>query len=78
MCIFIDFPMLGFKIMLWIPKFLAQIGRSVHDIESSVATESSVFVPGFYRGLQFSIATCSLSFFLDSVAIDFDNVAIAF
>ena len=48
------------------------------DIESSVATDSSVFAPGFYHGLQFSVATCSLSFFLDSVAIDFDNVAIAF
>ena len=48
------------------------------DIESSVAIGSSVFVAGFCRSLQFSIATCSLSFFLDYVMIDFDNVATKF
>ena len=57
-----------FKTMLWIPKFLAQLGRSV-------ATESSVFVIDFCRSLQFSVPTCSLGFFLDYVAKDFDNVA---
>ena len=44
------------------------------DIESSIAIEFSVFVVGLCRSMQFSVATCSLGFFLDSVTIDFDNV----
>ena len=48
------------------------------DIESSVAIEFLVFVAGLYCSMQSSIVTCSLSSFLDSVAIDFDNVATKF
>ena len=49
-----------------------------HDIESFVATESLVFVVGLYRSFQYYVATYFLSFFLDSIAIDFDNVATEF
>ena len=45
-----------------------------HDIKSSIATEFSVFVTGLCRSMQFSVTTCSLGFFLDSITIDFDNV----
>ena len=48
------------------------------DIESYVMIEFSVFVAGLYRSMQSSVATCSLSSFLDSVAIDFDNVGTKF
>ena len=44
------------------------------DIESSIATESLIFVAGFCRSLLFPVTTCSLSFYLDFVATDFDNV----
>ena len=44
------------------------------DIESFVAIEFSVFVNGLYHSMQSSVATCSLSSFLDSFVIDFDNV----
>ena len=73
MRLFIDFPMLGRTsiIALWIAKILVQIGRSV-------ATKFSVFVAGLYRSMQFSVTTCSLGFFLDSVTTGFDNVAIEF
>ena len=46
------------------------------DIESFVTIESLVFVVGFCRNLQFFFVTYSLSFFLDSITIDFNNVAI--
>ena len=49
-----------------------------HDLESYVATEFSVFVVGLCRSMQSSIATCSLSSFLDSIATDFDNVVTKF
>ena len=49
-----------------------------HDIESSVATEFSVFVAGLYCSMQFSTATYSLGLFLDYVATYFDNVATNF
>ena len=45
-----------------------------HDIESSVVIEFSVFVAGLYRSMQTSIGTYSLGLFLDSIAINFDNV----
>ena len=48
------------------------------DIESSVATEFSVFVAGLCHSMQSFVATCSLSSFLNYVATDFDNVAIEF
>ena len=48
------------------------------DIESSIVTESSVFVASFCRNLQFSFATYSLSFFLDYVATNFDNIVTEF
>ena len=48
------------------------------DIESSFTTEFSVFVTGLRHNMHFSVVTCSLGFFLDSVAIDFDNVATEF
>ena len=44
------------------------------DIESSVATEFLVFVAGLCRSMQSYVATCSLRSFLDSVAIDIENV----
>ena len=55
---FIDFPMLGRTslITLWIPKILAQI---------------SVFVAGLCRSMQSSVATYSLSSFLNSVSKKF-------
>ena len=43
------------------------------DLESSVTTEFSVFGLGLFRSMQSYVATCSLSSFLDSVAIDFDK-----
>ena len=49
-----------------------------HNKESSIATESLVFVTGFYRNMQFSITTGSMSFLFDSVATYFNNVAIEF
>ena len=48
------------------------------NIGSSVAVEFSFFVVGLSRSMQSSIGTCSLSFFLDSVATDFNNVAAEF
>ena len=48
------------------------------NIESSVATEFSVFVASLYRSMQSFVTTCSLSSFLNSVMTDFDNVAIEF
>ena len=60
------------------PQILSLIWLLYRDIESYVATESSVFVTGFYRSIQFFVATYSLSLFLGSVATDFDNVAIEF
>ena len=45
------------------------------NIESSVATELSVFVAGLCHSMQSSVATFSLGLFLDYVATDFDNVA---
>ena len=45
------------------------------DIKSSVVIEFSVFVVGLCHSMQSSVATCSLGLFLDSVTIDFDNVA---
>ena len=45
------------------------------DIESFVVTEFSIFVVGLYRSMQSSVATGSLSSFLDSFTTDFDNVA---
>ena len=44
------------------------------DIESSIAIESLVFVVAFVATCNFSVAIGSLSFFLDSVTTDFDNV----
>ena len=44
------------------------------NIESYVTTEFSVFVADLCCSMQSSVATCSLSYFLDSVATDFDNV----
>ena len=49
-----------------------------HDLESSIAIEFSVFVADFCRCLLFLVTTCFLSFYLDSVAIDFDNVTTLF
>ena len=60
------------------PQIYGPIWSLYHDIETFVATESLVFFVGFYRSMQFSVATGSLSFFLDSVVIDFDNVATEF
>ena len=48
------------------------------DIENSVVTEFSVFVASLCRSMQSFVATCSLSSFLDYVAIDFDNVVTKF
>ena len=48
------------------------------DLESFDATDFSVFVVVLCRSMQSSIATCSLSSFLNSVATDFDNVATKF
>ena len=48
------------------------------DIESFIATEFLVFVASLYRSLFFSVATYSLSFLLDYVATDFDNVVTRF
>ena len=48
------------------------------DIVSFVATEFSVFVVGLCRIMQSSVATCSLSSFLNPVMTDFDNVATEF
>ena len=45
------------------------------DIESSIVIEFSIFVAGLCRSMQFSVATCSLGFFLDSIATGFDNVS---
>ena len=48
------------------------------DIESYVTTEFSVFVAGLCRSMKFYVSTCSLGFFLDYVATDFDNAATEF
>ena len=53
------------------PKNFGPNWSLCRDIESSVATEFSVFVAGLCRSMQFFVATCSLGFFLDSVAIKF-------
>ena len=44
------------------------------DIESFVATEFLVCVAGLCCSMHFSVANCSLGFFLDFVATDFDNI----
>ena len=62
------------KIALWIPKYSGPNWLLYRDIENYVATELLVFVAGFCRGMQFSVATSSLSFFLDFVATNFNNV----
>ena len=48
------------------------------NIKHSIPTEISVFVAGLYHSIQFSIATCSLSFVLDSVVTNFNNVTTEF
>ena len=48
------------------------------DIESSIVIKFSFFIAGLYRSMQSYVATYSLSSFLDSVAIDFDNVMTEF
>ena len=79
MRLFVDFPMLAALTNRVVDPQISGPNWSLYrEIESSVATESSVFVAGFCYSMQFSIATGSLSFFLDSVAIDFDNVATGF
>ena len=67
-----------FETMLWIPKFIAQNGHFVREIESFFMKKSSVFVVGFCRNMQFFVAIGSLSIFLDYVITDFDNVTTEF
>ena len=47
-------------------------------IESYVPIKFSIFVAGLYRSMQYSVATCHFSSFLDSVMTDFDNVVTEF
>ena len=60
------------------PQISSLIWSLCRDIESSIATESLVFVAGFCHRMQFSVVIGFLSFVLDSAATDFDNVAIEF
>ena len=79
MRLFVDFPMLAaLKNCVVDPQISGPNWSLCREIEISVATESSVIVAGFCYSMQFSIATGSLIFFLDSVAVDFDNVATRF
>ena len=80
MRLFIDFPFFGphFNNCVVDPQNSNPNWSLCRDIESFVATEFSVFVAGLFRSMQFSIAACSLAFFLDSIATDFDNVTTKF
>ena len=49
-----------------------------YDIKNYLEIELLVIVAGFCRNMQFSIAIGSLSYLLDSVVIDFDNVTTYF
>ena len=60
------------------PQIFGPIWSVCRDIESSVAIESLVFVAGFCYSMRFSVVTVFLSFVLNSVATDFDNVATEF
>ena len=60
------------------PQISSPIWSLCRNIESSVATEFLVFIAGFYRNMQFSSMIVFMNFVLDSVAADFDNVAIEF
>ena len=58
------------------PQLSGQNWSFCRDIETSVTIESLVFVAAFVVACTFFfVTTCSLSFFLDFVATDFDNVA---
>ena len=63
-----------FKTALWIPKYSSPNLLLCRDIENYVTTECLVFVVGFCRIMQFSVAIDSLIFFLDFVATDLNNV----
>ena len=79
MRLFIDFPMLGCTSNCIVDPQISGPNWSLYrDIESYVVTEFLVFVVGFCRSMQFSIATGSLRFFLDSVTTNFDNVVTVF
>ena len=67
-----------FKIALSIPKYYSPNWSLCCDIETYVATELLIFIAGFYCSMQFSIATGFLSFFLDYVMTNFDNVVTEF
>ena len=70
--------MLKLNLLIVDPQIFDPIWSLCRDIESSVTTKSLVFVVGFYRSMQFSVMIGFLSFVLDYVATDFDNVATEF